>query len=230
MTNIGSSLSANLQSRAQNLHANSNALDKQEKDLVKATEGLRKETDKLGKMAAEGQKKVKELGNVQNWAEMLERDFLVLEETLRLARKGSEDSYSGSYSGSSYSGSEDGERDLESLAGDERRGKVFGTDVGLMAFDVDGDVDMDGSPAESPGPPADVAYEDAGKGKGRAVGLDEDMGEQEFEPGTVHAEERHVEQEADQRHEAVGGSSTATIASGSDPSTSSVHTSASTTS
>ncbi|PSS06654.1 hypothetical protein M430DRAFT_71528, partial [Amorphotheca resinae ATCC 22711] len=84
MNNIGSSLDHNLRSRAQNLHSNSAQLSKQEKDVVKATEGLRKETDKLKKVADEGQRKVKELGNVQNWAEMLERDFLVVEETLRL--------------------------------------------------------------------------------------------------------------------------------------------------
>ncbi|RFU28224.1 hypothetical protein B7463_g8107, partial [Scytalidium lignicola] len=90
MSNIGSSLDANLRSRAQNLHANSAVLDKQQKDLVKATDGLRKETERLKKLAAEGGRKVKELGDVQNWAEMLERDFLVVEETLRLVEEGSE--------------------------------------------------------------------------------------------------------------------------------------------
>ncbi|KAG9241936.1 hypothetical protein BJ878DRAFT_446460, partial [Calycina marina] len=131
MTNIGSSLSANLSSRAQNLHANNAQLDKQMRDVSSATTALQKSNDKLGKMAGEGEKKMKELGNVQNWAEMLERDFLVLEATLRLAREGSEDSWSGSESGSSWSGSEDGERDVESLEGDRRRegiGKGFGVD------------------------------------------------------------------------------------------------------
>ncbi|KAH8811589.1 hypothetical protein F5884DRAFT_281767 [Xylogone sp. PMI_703] len=90
MNNIGSSLDANLRSRAQNLHANAAVLDKQQKDLVKATDGLKKETEKLRKLASEGSRKVKELGDVQNWAEMLERDFLVLEETLRLVEEGSE--------------------------------------------------------------------------------------------------------------------------------------------
>lgn len=36
---------------------------------------LGKEGDKLEKVVREGQRKVKELGNVQNWAEVLERDF-----------------------------------------------------------------------------------------------------------------------------------------------------------
>ncbi|CAL3973437.1 unnamed protein product [Diplocarpon coronariae] len=104
MSNIGSSLDRTLRSRAQNLHENSKQLEKQQKDVVKATEGLKKESEKLGKVAAEGMKRVKELGNVQNWAEMLERDFLVLEETLRLAERRS----SGSESGSGWETSSEG--------------------------------------------------------------------------------------------------------------------------
>lgn len=80
-------------------------MQKQENDLKKATEGLKKENDKLVKEVREGQKKVKELGNVQNWAEMLERDFLVLEETLRLANEVS-DSQSESSWESGYSDEE----------------------------------------------------------------------------------------------------------------------------
>lgn len=90
MNNVGSALDANLRARAQDLHTHSAVLEKQQKDLIKSTEGLRKETDKLKKLAVDGGKKVKELGDVQNWAEMLERDFLVLEETLRLVEEGSE--------------------------------------------------------------------------------------------------------------------------------------------
>ncbi|KAK8129655.1 hypothetical protein PG999_002035 [Apiospora kogelbergensis] len=104
-----------LQSRASLLHANASQLSRQEADVTKATEGLRKETDKLAKVARDAGKKIKETGNVQNWAEVLERDFLVLEETLRLAREGDGGSDGGySSSGSSYwsgsdAGSEDGD-------------------------------------------------------------------------------------------------------------------------
>lgn len=80
-----------LQSRASLLHANASQLSRQEADVAKATESLRKENDKLAKVAREAGKRIKETGNVQNWAEVLERDFLVLEETLRLAREGSGD-------------------------------------------------------------------------------------------------------------------------------------------
>ena len=75
--------------------------------MAKATEGLRRENERLNKVVVEGGRKVKELGNVQNWAEMLERDFLVLGETLRLVQEGSEMSGS-SYTGSSFTGSYSG--------------------------------------------------------------------------------------------------------------------------
>ncbi|KAK8078120.1 hypothetical protein PG996_004290 [Apiospora saccharicola] len=96
-----------LQSRASLLHANATQLSRQEADVAKATESLRKENDKLAKVAREAGKRIKETGNVQNWAEVLERDFLVLEETLRLAREGDGESEGGytSSSGSCWSGS-----------------------------------------------------------------------------------------------------------------------------
>ncbi|KAL0783190.1 hypothetical protein CaCOL14_001096 [Colletotrichum acutatum] len=84
VASIGNMLDGELQTRARMLHANAAALDKQERDVVRATEALRKENDKLAKFSVDAARRVKELGNVQNWAEVLERDFLVLEETLRL--------------------------------------------------------------------------------------------------------------------------------------------------
>ncbi|KAK1633396.1 hypothetical protein BDP81DRAFT_397286 [Colletotrichum phormii] len=84
VASIGNMLDGELQTRARMLHVNAAALDKQERDVVRATEALRKENDKLAKFSGDAARRVKELGNVQNWAEVLERDFLVLEETLRL--------------------------------------------------------------------------------------------------------------------------------------------------
>ncbi|ETS78907.1 hypothetical protein PFICI_08760 [Pestalotiopsis fici W106-1] len=128
---ISNLLDTELQGRASLLHANAKALEKQERDVAKATEALRKETDKLVKVVKQGSEKVREAGDVQNWAEVLERDFLVLEDTLRRVRRGSGGcsdpdcsgcSCSGG-SGSSWSGSrtpsrrgifdeaEDGDRD-----------------------------------------------------------------------------------------------------------------------
>ncbi|KAI8192597.1 hypothetical protein K4K51_000081 [Colletotrichum sp. SAR 10_75] len=83
VASIGNMLDGELQTRARILHSNAAALDKQERDVVKATDALRKENDKLAKFTVDAARRVKELGNVQNWAEVLERDFLVLEETFR---------------------------------------------------------------------------------------------------------------------------------------------------
>jgi hypothetical protein len=68
----------------QDLHANSKAIDKQEKDLAKATSALAKESEKWAKVGDKAIKQLNEIGDVQNWAEVLERDLLVLEETMRL--------------------------------------------------------------------------------------------------------------------------------------------------
>ena len=66
------------------LHSNSAALSKQEADLAKETAALSKQAAQWQKMADNSQDKLKEIGDVQNWAEMIERDLLVIEETLRM--------------------------------------------------------------------------------------------------------------------------------------------------
>jgi hypothetical protein len=251
MHNIGASLDHTLKSRAQTLHANSAQLTKQEKDVIKATEGLRKETDKLKKVAEEGQKKVKELGNVQNWAEMLERDFLLLEETLRLVRNGNRprEGGSGDYEGSdwetsgsgSWSGSErgeaEGERDEESIAGDERRGKVWG-DSGQMwrGEQMVDEAMMDGE--------GDTLMQEEGGDKGKGKDVDgwvehhvqqqAVLAEQTIQEVADEMTAHQHQQEEVHPPDVLGGSSTATAtateSSISNPSSSSVHTAVSTTS
>lgn len=88
-------LDTELQGRAALLHGNAAALTRQERDVARATDALRKENDKLAKVARDAGRRIKELGNVQNWAEVLERDFLVLEETVRLVGQGDSDGESG---------------------------------------------------------------------------------------------------------------------------------------
>jgi hypothetical protein len=85
---VGSVYDADLKQRVADLHANSQAIAKQEKDLVKATAALNKESAKWGKLADKTTKQLNEFGDVQNWAEVLERDLLVLEETVRLVEGG----------------------------------------------------------------------------------------------------------------------------------------------
>ncbi|KAG6090658.1 hypothetical protein E4U15_000010 [Claviceps sp. LM218 group G6] len=99
VASMGNLLDTELQSRASLLHSNAMVLDKQEGDVVRATDMLRQEREKLAREADQAARKVKEVGDVQNWAELLERGFLVLEETIRLANGGDEEG-SGSGSGS----------------------------------------------------------------------------------------------------------------------------------
>ncbi|OHE93225.1 hypothetical protein CORC01_11450 [Colletotrichum orchidophilum] len=147
VASIGNMLDGELQSRARMLHANAAALDKQERDVVRATEALRKENDKLAKFSGDAARRVKELGNVQNWAEVLERDFLVLQETFRLVREGSCgsgcESCCGSEGSGSWSGSEVGDED-ERMGEDGRGGAKEGEDdKGKMKQQRDKLVDME---------------------------------------------------------------------------------------
>ncbi|KAF4449158.1 hypothetical protein F53441_7554 [Fusarium austroafricanum] len=106
-------MDSELQWRASTLHSNATVLSKQAQDVQRATDGLRRENVKLAREADAAARKLKELGNVQNWAEVLERDFLVLEETVRLANSDRSCSCSdcGSYTGSE--GDDEGEQAME---------------------------------------------------------------------------------------------------------------------
>lgn len=158
MASIGNTLDNELQTRASLLHANQAAIEKQERDVERALADLRREDDRLLKVLDKGSRQVKELGDVQNWAERLERDFLVLEETMRLVHEGGSGSESGSWTGSesgSWSGSEGG-----SVVGDG---------------DEDGDVRMaDGDP-------------DHGRVGEEAVGADNGKGKQPDGPSSTGA-------------------------------------------
>ena len=81
-------MQSDLSSRATDLHANTAAIDKQEQELLKSIKGLGKESDKWQKVADEGARGVKETGDVQNWAEMLERDLCVLEDVMGMVEDG----------------------------------------------------------------------------------------------------------------------------------------------
>ncbi|KAK4101982.1 hypothetical protein N658DRAFT_394124, partial [Parathielavia hyrcaniae] len=88
LASIGNLLDRELTSRAAQLHGNNAAIERQERDVARATGLLRRENDRLGALAETHARRVKEIGNVQNWAEMLEREFVILEETLRLVDEG----------------------------------------------------------------------------------------------------------------------------------------------
>ncbi len=81
---VGSSVDAELRSRASNLHANTTVLNKQQTDVSKQTAALHKQGDQLQQVADRSTAKIKEIGDVQNWAELIERDLFRVEETLRI--------------------------------------------------------------------------------------------------------------------------------------------------
>jgi hypothetical protein len=76
---------AELRTRAADLHSNSAAITKQENELAKQAAALAKQSAQWQKLADTSTKKLNEIGDIQNWAEMIERDLLILEETLKLA-------------------------------------------------------------------------------------------------------------------------------------------------
>ncbi|KAH8730383.1 hypothetical protein GQ44DRAFT_573493, partial [Phaeosphaeriaceae sp. PMI808] len=84
LASVGASVDNELRTRTVDLHTNSEAISKQEKDLAKQTAALAKESAQWEKLLSGGTKQLNEVGDVQNWAEMIERDLLVLEETMRL--------------------------------------------------------------------------------------------------------------------------------------------------
>lgn len=79
-----------MQGRAADIHSNAAAIDKQQTQLDKDSKALAKESAKLEHEVDKVLKGMKDFGDVQNWAEMLERDFMVLEETMRLVEGGEE--------------------------------------------------------------------------------------------------------------------------------------------
>ncbi|KAI9696918.1 MAG: hypothetical protein M1820_007993 [Bogoriella megaspora] len=84
LTSVGSNLDADVRRRAADLQSNADAISKQEAELAKQTAALAKESAQWQKLADTSTKKLNEFGDLQNWAEMIERDLLVVEETLRL--------------------------------------------------------------------------------------------------------------------------------------------------
>ncbi|MCJ1384599.1 hypothetical protein MMC17_007717 [Xylographa soralifera] len=84
LTSVGSQGDAALQARAQDIHSSAAALARQDGDVAKQTAALAQHTAAYQQLADDSRGTLKEIGDVQNWAEMIERDLLVLEETMRV--------------------------------------------------------------------------------------------------------------------------------------------------
>jgi hypothetical protein len=88
---VGSSLDADLQSRARNIHANSKALNKQEQGVDKEIKKLSKQNDQMQKAVDKAKSDLKEFESLQNFETDLEadleRDLMLIEETLRIVEE-----------------------------------------------------------------------------------------------------------------------------------------------
>ncbi|GFG14707.1 biogenesis of lysosome-related organelles complex 1 subunit 1 [Aspergillus udagawae] len=83
LRSAGANYDAELRDRARTLHENAAALDKQEAELRRTTAELGRQNEQWEKVAETAREGLKEIGDVQNWAELIERDLLVVEEMLK---------------------------------------------------------------------------------------------------------------------------------------------------
>ncbi|KAJ5468239.1 hypothetical protein N7475_005991 [Penicillium sp. IBT 31633x] len=79
---VGSNLEAPLRDRAANIQSNAAALERQEAELAEHTQQLARQNQQWVGFADETREGLKEIGDVQNWAEMIERDLLALEDMM----------------------------------------------------------------------------------------------------------------------------------------------------
>lgn len=85
---VGTNLEVPLRDRAATITANASALDKQENELAAHTGRLARQNAQWMGLADETREGLKEIGDVQNWAEVIERDLLVLEEMMGRVEEG----------------------------------------------------------------------------------------------------------------------------------------------
>ncbi|OQE46775.1 hypothetical protein PENCOP_c001G00589 [Penicillium coprophilum] len=85
---VGTNLEAPLRDRAANIQSNATALERQEAELVETTQRLAQQNQQWVGLADETREGLKEIGDVQNWAEMIERDLLALEDMMDNVERG----------------------------------------------------------------------------------------------------------------------------------------------
>ncbi|PWY74460.1 hypothetical protein BO70DRAFT_296636, partial [Aspergillus heteromorphus CBS 117.55] len=82
LLSVGSTYEAPLRERTQTLHANAAALQRQETELARTTADLARLNSQWAGVADTARIGLKEIGDVQNWAEVIERELLVLEDVV----------------------------------------------------------------------------------------------------------------------------------------------------
>lgn len=85
---VGANLEAPLRDRAANIQTNAAALERQEAELAENTQRLARQNQQWVGLADETREGLKEIGDVQNWAEMIERDLLALEDMMDDVERG----------------------------------------------------------------------------------------------------------------------------------------------
>ncbi|KAL2886997.1 hypothetical protein HOO65_050118 [Ceratocystis lukuohia] len=86
IANISNVIDPKLQDYAYRLHSGQAAIAGQQKKVQRATAALSRENDAVSRLVSEAELKVKELGSLRNWAEVLEQEMMVLECTVRIVR------------------------------------------------------------------------------------------------------------------------------------------------
>ncbi|KAJ5899274.1 GCN5-like 1 [Penicillium taxi] len=79
---VGTNLEAPLRDRAATIQSNTAALKLQETSLQESSARLARQNSEWEDIAEETRQGLKEIGDVQNWAEVIERDLLALEEMM----------------------------------------------------------------------------------------------------------------------------------------------------
>ena len=80
---IGQNYDQPLRARAETLHEMDTIVRGQEDEVSSATAGLARQNAEMEGTLDTAREGLKEIGDVQNWAELLERDLLVVEDVLR---------------------------------------------------------------------------------------------------------------------------------------------------
>ena len=90
LESAGSNYDTRMQRRATDLHTNTAAIAKQEAQVKKNAASMAKENANLQRELDKTMKSLRPFGDLQNFAETMERDLMVLEETMRLVDGGQE--------------------------------------------------------------------------------------------------------------------------------------------